>query len=80
MMNSVIGTVRRFLVEQAGATATEYAIILGILIVAVIGAAAMFGIQFSNTTSAVTSGLSNGTETSGSFGAAFRPQTTVSAP
>lgn len=74
--------VRRLIVEQEGATATEYAVILGAIIVAVVGAVALFGLQFSSTTSAVYTGLSNGTDSAaGSFGSgSYRSQTGVTLP
>lgn len=74
--------VRRLLIEQEGATATEYGVILGVIIAVVIAAVALFGSQFSSATSAVYSGLANGTDAAGgSFGpGAFRSQTGVALP
>lgn len=74
--------VRRLIIEQDGATATEYAVILGVIIVAVVGAVALFGLQFSSTTSAVYTGLSSGTDSAaGSFGpGSYRSQTGVTLP
>jgi len=59
----------RFCREQEGAAASEYAVILGLLIVVALGTIALFGVSISDTTSAVYSGISDGTDTlSGSFG------------
>ena len=72
----------RFCHEQEGAAASEYAVILGVLIVVALGAIALFGVSLSDTTSAVYSGLSTGTDTGNtSFGpGTFRTGTTVEIP
>ena len=78
----LVSAVRRLMIEQEGAAASEYAVILGVIVVVVVAAAAMFGLQFTSTTSAVYSGLSNGTDSAGSgLGLGnFRSQTNVSIP
>lgn len=81
-LDQSIRTSRSFCHEQEGATATEYAVILTLIIVAVVGAAALLGLTFSGTTSAVYTGLSGGTDSGGgSFGPGnFRNSTTVTHP
>lgn len=62
----LFSALRRLMIEQEGAVASEYAVILGVIVVAVVAAAAMFGLQFASTTSTVSSGLSYGTDSAGS--------------
>lgn len=82
-LNQSISASRSFCFEQEGATATEYAVILTLVIVAVVGAAALFGFTFSGTTSAVYSNLSGATDSGGggSFGPGnLRTNTSVKMP
>lgn len=72
----------RLMVEEECATGTEYAVVLGLVLVVVIIAAALFGIHFTGATSAVSAGLGNSADAlGGSFGPSqLRSQTTVSHP
>jgi len=42
-MTKAIQSVKRFLVEENGPTAVEYAVLLGLIIIAAIGAVSMLG-------------------------------------
>jgi|CXWL01.1.fsa_nt_gi Flp pilus assembly pilin Flp len=82
IQHRLFATVGRLVIEQEGAAASEYAIILGVIVVVVVAASVVFGLQFSSTTSAVYSGLSNSADSAGgSFGPGdFRSQTSVAFP
>jgi Flp pilus assembly pilin Flp len=57
--------VRRLLASEDGPTATEYAVLLALIAVAVLGAMAMFGQHMSNLYVAVDSGVDVFTSTGG---------------
>lgn len=80
--NNLSRVSRRFLFEQSGAAASEYVLILGLVVVVVITAVAALGLHVSDTTSAVYSGLSGSTDAnSGSFGpGSARSHTTAAFP
>lgn len=54
---------RRFLLDERGAAASEYAIILGVIVVASLAAITLFGLNMSQTTTSVYSDLSHTTDT-----------------
>lgn len=74
--------VRRLLAEQEGAAASEYVLILGLIVVIAIGVVAVFGLHVSETTSAVYTGISGGTDSNGAtFGpGSFRSHTNALIP
>lgn len=81
-LHKFILSIDRMRIEEEGATTTEYAVILGIILVAVIAGVAFFGMHLSDTTSAMSGGLNQGGDP---FGGAFGPgkirlQSTVSHP
>lgn len=81
-LGQLLQTARVFVSEQEGATATEYAVILTLIIATVAGAAALLGGTVSGTTSAVYNGLSTGTDAGGTFfeAGSFRNHITVNNP
>jgi pilus assembly protein Flp/PilA len=56
-MNAMISRVRRFLVSDDGPTAVEYAVLMGLIIVAIAGVVAGLAKQISGTFSTVSSTL-----------------------
>jgi len=60
-MVSMLNSVKRFLVSEDGPTATEYAVMLALIIVVCIGAISGIGTTVSNIFSNVDAGLPTGT-------------------
>lgn len=85
-MSHVVGSAkslfRRFYAEQIGATATEYAFGLALLILVAITALSLLGNQLGSMTTSISTDLSTSTsEAAGSFGPGdFRLQTNVNVP
>jgi pilus assembly protein Flp/PilA len=56
-MNVVISRVQRFLVSEDGPTAVEYAVMLGLIVVAIVGIVSKLATSISGTFSTVSSTL-----------------------
>ena len=64
-MNRTFRAVRRLLVSEDGPTATEYAVLLALIAVSVLGAMAMFGQHMANLYVALDTGVDVFTSTGG---------------
>jgi pilus assembly protein Flp/PilA len=58
-MNLVISRVQRFLVSEDGPTAVEYAVMLGLIVVAIVGIVSKLATSISGTFSTVSSTLAS---------------------
>ncbi len=56
-MNVAISRVRRFLVSEDGPTAVEYAVMLGLIVIAIVGVVSKLATSISGTFSTVSSTL-----------------------
>lgn len=82
VLGSAISLFRRFYAEQIGATATEYALGLALLLLVAITALSLLGNQLGSMTTTISTDLSHGTsDAAGSFGPGdLRLQTNVNVP
>jgi pilus assembly protein Flp/PilA len=64
-MNAMISRVRQFLTSEDGPTAVEYAVMLALIVVAIVGVVGQLGTSISSTFASVSTSISGG-GTSGS--------------